>query len=149
MLFLFTVPVPWGPTHFSKPSPSGPVDALKSPKTGRVSCLGHGSTRLDRGVECVLHSEIICLSRSIYRNQGNDTQGVTNPPSHNMLIDRCYLNYHGSQFVEHGYSNSLGMETIRATRPLVCVTTCPDLTTIRSLNLRKCCNTDVQTLELK
>ena len=65
------------------------------------------------------------------------------------LVDRCYLNYHWSQLIGHSYSNSLGMVTIRATRPIVGVTTHHDLAAIRSLNLRECCNTDFQMLELK
>ena len=50
--------------------------------------------RLESGIKCVLHGEITHLIRIIYRDQGNDTQGVMNPSSHNTLIDRCYLNYH-------------------------------------------------------
>jgi len=68
-------------------------------------------------------SEITRISQSIYREQGNDTQGVMNPQSHNMLIDWCYLNYHKTQHIEHSYSNSVGMETIRETRSVVGITT--------------------------
>ena len=75
--------------------------------------------RLEHGIECVLNGEITHLIWSIYRDQGNDTQRVTNPSSHNTLIDQCYLNYHWSQINGHSYSNSLGMVTIRATRPIV------------------------------
>ena len=57
--------------------------------------------RLERGIECVLHGEITRFSQSIYRNQGNNTQGMTNPSSHNTLLDRCYLNYHWSQLIGH------------------------------------------------
>ena len=35
--------------------------------------------RLERGMECVLLGEITRLSRSIDRDQGSDTQGMTNP----------------------------------------------------------------------
>ena len=105
--------------------------------------INHG---LERGIECVLHGEITHLSRSIYRDQRNDTQGVTNPLSQNMLVDRCYRNYHWNQLISHSYSNSLGMVTIRATRPIVGVTTRHDVAAIPSSNLRECCNTNVQRL---
>ena len=107
--------------------------------------INHG---LERGIEYLLHSEITRLCQSIYRDQEIDTQGLTNPQSHNTLIDRYYLNYYGSQLIGHMYRNSLGMVTIRVTSPIVDVTTFHDLATVRSLNLRECCNTDVQTLEL-
>ena len=64
-----------------------------------------------------------------------ETREMTNPQSHNVLVDQCYLNYHGSQLIVHGYGNPLGMETIRATRLVVVVTTLHDLTTIQSPNL--------------
>ena len=60
-----------------------------------------------------------------------------------MLVNWCYLNYYWSQLVGHSYSNSLGMVTIRATRSVVGVTTCHDLVSIRSPNLRECCNADI------
>ena len=59
------------------------------------------------------------------------------------------LNYHGSPFIWHSYSSSLGMVTIRVTRPVVGVTSHHDLTTISSPSLKKWCNTDVQTLEFR
>jgi len=105
--------------------------------------------RLECGIECVLHGEISRLSLSINRVQGNDPQGVTNLSSHNMLIDRCYLNYQWSQLIEYSYSIYLGMVTTRATRPTVSVTTRHELSAIRCPNLRECCNTDVQTLKLR
>ena len=105
--------------------------------------------RLERGIECVLHGEITRFSQSIYRDQGNDTQELMNPSSQNTLVEQCYLNYHWSQLIGHSYSNSLGMVTIRATRPIVGVTTRHDLTTIRSLKLRECCNTNFQIVELR
>ena len=72
--------------------------------------------RLESGIKCILH-------------------GVMYPSSHNMLVDRCYLIYHWSQLIGHCYSNSLGMVTITATRPIVGVTTRHDLAIIWSLTL--------------
>ena len=63
-------------------------------------------------IECVLHGVITCLSQSRKREQGNDTQGVTNPLSHNTLVDQYYLIYHCCQLIGHSCSNFLVMVTI-------------------------------------
>ena len=114
-------------------------------------CISPGALinhRFEHGIECVLHGEITRLSRSINRDQGNDTQGVTNLSSLNTPVDRCYLNYHWGQLMRHSYSNSLGVVTIRATRPRVGAITRHNLSTFRSPNFRVCCNTNVQTIPM-
>ena len=63
-------------------------------------------------MECVLHGEITCLSRSINRDQGNDTQGVTNPKSHNTVTNSrppaCDLpRFPNSSRVAHQTDNSV------------------------------------------
>ena len=55
------------------------------------------------------------------------------------LVDRCYLICNWSQLIGHSYSNSLGMVTVRATRPIVDVTAGHNLISIQSPNHRECC----------
>uniref|UniRef100_A0A8C4X0X6 MOB family member 4, phocein n=1 Tax=Eptatretus burgeri TaxID=7764 RepID=A0A8C4X0X6_EPTBU len=72
---------------------------------------------------------------------------------HRQLFDEyeneTLLCHRFTKQIGHSYSNSLGMVTIRATRPIVGGTTHHNLAAIRSPNLRECCNTDVQTPELR
>ena len=151
VLFSFTVPDLWGTNTCLITTPISSTRCIEIPQDQKsISPGALINHRLERGIECVLHGEITRLSRSICRDQGNDTQGLMNPQSHNYtLIDGSYLDYHGSQLIGHSFSNSLVVLTIRATRPIVGVTTRHDFVEIRSPNLRECCNTDVQTLELR
>uniref|UniRef100_A0A0L8G677 Uncharacterized protein n=1 Tax=Octopus bimaculoides TaxID=37653 RepID=A0A0L8G677_OCTBM len=69
-----------------------PKDVLKSlmNKDGCL-CWGYYHDKAQLGVRCFPHCPVNHNKESIHCNQESNTQRMSNPQLHNMLIDKCYI----------------------------------------------------------